>query len=155
MKTLGNILWHIPFLGFLNAALVYIIGVLLTLTVVGAPLGRGLMEFGKFLFWPFGYTMVNKKDLGVEQNKAWKILSIIISIIYIPFGILLAIFGAIQSALLCITIIGIPQGLVIAKSLKTLFNPVNKIRVPVAVAKELERRKAIEFIDKMQAKQKV
>ena len=72
MKTLGNILWHFPFFGFVSAIVVYLIGTLLTVTVIAAPIGLGLMEFGKFLFSPFGHTMISKSDLNVEQNVAWK-----------------------------------------------------------------------------------
>ena len=61
MKTLGNILWHIPFFGFVSAILVYLLGLLLTILVVTAPIGLGLMELGKFLFWPFGNAMISKK----------------------------------------------------------------------------------------------
>ena len=52
------------------------------------------------------------------------------------------IVSAIHAATLCISIVGIPVALVIAKSLGTLLNPVNKVCVSAAVAEELERRKA-------------
>jgi len=52
MRTLGNILWHFPFFGFVNAIVVYLFGLILTATVVAAPIGLGLMRFGKFLFAP-------------------------------------------------------------------------------------------------------
>jgi len=68
MKTLGNILWHIPFLGFINAIFVYVIGLILTATVIAAPIGLGLMEFGKFLFWPFGHAMISKKELKTKSS---------------------------------------------------------------------------------------
>ncbi|MCW5775741.1 MAG: YccF domain-containing protein [Phycisphaeraceae bacterium] len=41
MRTLGNILWHFPFFGFVNAIIVYFFGLLLTITVVAAPIGSG------------------------------------------------------------------------------------------------------------------
>ncbi|MDD5195173.1 MAG: YccF domain-containing protein, partial [Candidatus Omnitrophica bacterium] len=90
MKTLGNILWHFPFLGFVSATLVYLLGLILTATVIAAPIGLGLMELGKFLFLPFGRAMVNKSEINVEQNKVWKAYSTIIMILYIPVGILLS-----------------------------------------------------------------
>lgn len=37
MGALGNILWHIPFLGFLNALFVFLLGLLLTALVITAP----------------------------------------------------------------------------------------------------------------------
>jgi uncharacterized membrane protein YccF (DUF307 family) len=142
MKTLGNILWHFPFLGFVDATVVYLLGLLLTATVVAAPIGLGLMEYGKFLFLPFGRAMVSKSDLEVQQNAAWKAYSIVVTILYLPLGLLLVVVGAVQVVGLCVTIIGIPPALVIAKSLGTLLNPVHKKCVQEAVAAEIQRRKA-------------
>jgi uncharacterized membrane protein YccF (DUF307 family) len=142
MKTLGNILWHFPFLGFVNAFVVYVLGIILVATIVAAPIGLGLMEFGKFLFVPFGHAMVSKSDLNIEQNPKWKVYSTIVMIIYYPLGAVLALLAVFQVAALFITIIGIPVALVIAKSLGTYLNPVNKKCVHSAVVDELESRKA-------------
>lgn len=139
MKTLGNILWHFPFMGFLNAIFVYVIGLILTATVVAAPLGLGLMEFGKFLFSPFGHAMVSKDDLNIEQNPKWKMYSTIIRVIYFPLGLIFTIAAVFQVAFLFFTIVGIPVALVVAKSLGTYLNPVNKKCVHSAVSEELER----------------
>lgn len=147
MKTLGNILWHFPFFGFVNATIVYILGLILTATVVAAPIGLGLMEYGKFLFAPFGRAMVNKSELNVEQNPAWKTYSTIVTIIYLPFGLLMALVAVIQVFALCLTIVGIPVALVIAKSLGTYVNPVNKKCVHSAVRDELDRRNAQMVLD--------
>lgn len=148
MKTLGNILWHIPFLGFVNAILVYLLGLLLTATVIAAPIGLGLMEFGKFLFAPFGNAMVSKSELNVEQNKAWKTYSTIVMVLYFPFGLILCVLAIFQVVGLFITLIGIPAALVVAKSLGTYLNPVNKKCVHQSVRDELDRRKAQVEIDK-------
>lgn len=142
MKTLGNILWHIPFMGFLSAIFVYLLGLLLTATVVAAPIGLGLMEFGKFLFAPFGHAMVSKDDLNVEQNPKWKMYSTLVRVIYFPFGMIFAIAAVFQVVLMFFTIVGIPVALVVAKSLGTYINPVNKKCVHSAVAEELDRRVA-------------
>lgn len=140
MRTLGNILWHFPFFGFVNAIIVYLVGIILTATVIASPIGLGLMEYGKFLFAPFGRAMVSKSDLKIEQNQGWKTYSTIIMVLYFPFGLLFALVAVLQVVALCITIIGIPVALVIAKSLGTYLNPVNKKCVHSAVAEELERR---------------
>ena len=142
MRTLGNILWHFPFFGFLTAAFYWLLGLLLTTLLVTAPIGLGLMEFGKFLLAPFGQAMVRKEDLQVQRNGAWQAYSTIVMILYLPFGVIFAIVSAIHAATLCLSIVGIPVALVIAKSLGTLFNPVNKVCVSSAVAEELERRRA-------------
>src|SRR5207253_619572 len=148
MKLLGNVLWHFPFFGFVSAIVVYLIGVLLVATVVAAPIGLGLMELGKFLFFPFGHTMVSKSDLNIEQNPLWRGYSTIVTILYLPFGILFAVVAAIQVFLLFCTIIGIPVALVVAKSLGTYLNPVNKKCVSSAVAQELERRAGQREVDR-------
>lgn len=142
MKTVGNFLWHFPFFGFINAGFTWIFGAILTATVIAAPIGIGLMEFGKFLFWPFGNAMVNKSDLNIEQNKAWKNYSTIVTILYFPIGIILTICAIIQVIALTFTIVGIPAAIVIGKSLSTYLNPINKKCVHNAVLDELEKRKA-------------
>jgi len=142
MQTLGNILWHVPFCGFVTAIVVFVVGLLLTLTIVAAPVGLGLMQLSKLLPWPFGNAMVSKDKLDVDQNKAWRLYSGIIWLLYFPIGLILAALLLIQIVCLSITIVGLPAALVVAKSLGTFFNPVNKICVPVAVVDELDRRKS-------------
>lgn len=148
MKTLANILWHFPFLGFLSALGTFIIGGLFVITVIGAPIGLGMIQLSKFLLAPFSNAMISKTELGSDQNPIWKTFGIIVRILYFPFGLFLAIMAVIQIAGLFITIIGIPVALVVAKSLGTYFNPVNKVCVPIAVAGELAKRKAKEQIEK-------
>ena len=148
MRKLANIIWHVPFLGFLNSFFTFILGSILVLTVIGAPIGLGLIQLSKFLLTPFSSEMVSKKDLNKEQNKLWNTYGIIVRIIYFPFGLGLAIITIFQIALLFITIVGIPVAIILSKSLSTFFNPVNKKSVPRAVAKELERRKAQVQLDK-------
>jgi uncharacterized membrane protein YccF (DUF307 family) len=148
MRTLGNILWHVPFLGFLSALGTFLIGGLLVITVIGAPIGLGLIQLSKFLLTPFSSAMISKKDLKANQNKLWQTFGIIVRILYFPFGLFLAIVTVFQIAGLFISIIGIPVALVLAKSLGTYFNPVNKTCVPKAVADEVASRKAKEHVDK-------
>jgi len=148
MRTLGNILWHVPFFGFLSALGTFIIGGLLVITIIGAPLGLGLIQLSRFLLTPFSSAMISKKDLKADQNKLWQTFGIIVRILYFPFGLFLAVVTVFQIAGLFISIIGIPVALVLAKSLGTYFNPVNKTCVPKAVADEVASRKAKEHVDK-------
>lgn len=145
MKTFLNIIWHFPFFGFLFAFSYALVGLLFCITVVGLPIGLGLLQFSKFLLWPQGNKMVNKADLhelkGTEQNSLWKTFSLIVHILYFPFGLLGAISCIITIVCEFISIIGIPCGLVWAKSLGTIFNPVNKVCVPEYVALEIEKKK--------------
>lgn len=141
MKTFLNFLWNFPFLGFIYAIITGISGLLWCLTIIGLPLGLGLLQFSLFLFWPHGYAMVSKGDLEILTEKKrplwWKIFALIIRIIYFPFGLVHAMFMACVGLIEFFTIIGIPQGLVTMKSISTYFNPVNKVRVPQAVADQI------------------
>lgn len=148
MRTLGNILWHIPFLGFINAAITYLFGLLLTITVVAAPLGLGLMELGKFYLSPFGRAMVRDHDLdpGAEIGM-WKAYSWLVMILWFPIGLFLAVCMIIQAVALCLSIVGIPLAIVVAKATGTVFNPVGKRCVSVDAAQELRRRAALRELD--------
>ena len=146
MRTLGNILWHIPFLGFLSAFATFVIGGLLVVTIVGAPIGFGLIQLPKFLLTPFSSVMVDKKNIKSNQNRLWLAYGFIVRIIYFPIGLVLAIVNAFQVVGLFFSIVGIPVAIVLAKSLGTYFNPVNKVCVSNAVSNEVVLRKAKERI---------
>ena len=66
MRILGNIIWFFM-AGWILAILTYLSGLILTILVVTAPVGLGVMEYGKFLFLPFTHDMVrkNKSSLAV------------------------------------------------------------------------------------------
>ncbi len=129
MRTLGNILWHLLFLGFISSFFTFLVGGILVLTVVGAPIGFGLIQLAKFLLAPFTHEMVSKKDLEIKQNKLWKTYGILVKILYFPVGLILACLVIVQIIELIVSIVGIPAALVLAKSLGTYFNPVNKVCV--------------------------
>jgi uncharacterized membrane protein YccF (DUF307 family) len=147
MRTLGNILWNFPFFGFVNATLVYLLGVLLTVAIVTAPIGLGLMEFGKFLYAPFSRAMVRNPAPRENQNKAWRTWSTVVMILYFPIGLIFSLYTLLAIVGLFITIVGIPMALVLAKSLGTYFNPVNKKCVRHGVAEEIDRRAAQAELD--------
>ncbi|MDR1455880.1 MAG: hypothetical protein LBJ01_09540 [Tannerella sp.] len=147
MKSLGNLIWHIPYLGFLNALFTFLTGGLFVISVVGAPIGLGLIQLSKMYLAPFSYTMVSKSELSrhnpdATENKLWKTFGMIVWIVYLPFGLLLCAISVLQIIGMFISLIGIPAALVEVKSLGTLFKPVGKTCVPVAVREELNRRKA-------------
>jgi uncharacterized membrane protein YccF (DUF307 family) len=149
MKTLGNILWHFPFFGFIMALYTFIIGLVFTITVVGAPIGLGMIQHSKFLLTPFSKRMISDSKLNEDKSTLWKVLSVIAFIVYLPFGILASIVTIIQICLLFITIVGIPVALVLAKSLSTYFNPIGKVCVDSELVNELNKRKAKEKADRI------
>ena len=125
MRTIANFLWHIPFLGFLNAFLCYCIGTLFIITIVFSPIGLGLIQYGKFLMAPYSRKIVSTSTI-TNQNIAWQGFGCINSLIYLPFGIILAIITIVQIVGLLCSIVGIPLAYVLIKSLSVIFNPVGK-----------------------------
>ncbi len=148
MRLLGNILWHFPFFGFLSAIYTFLFGLLLTLVIIPAPIGLGLMQLSKFLLAPYSYEMVNKSDLNITQNPVWEAYSFVIMLFYLPFGVFFAIVGAIQVAGLFLSIVGIPVAIPVAKSLGTYLNPVGKVCVPVGVGQAVQSENIRREVDK-------
>lgn len=129
MRTLANIIWHIPFCGFMSALAAFLGGLLLTITVVAAPIGLGLIQYSKFLMRPFSTRMVRKRDAAVKENPIWKTYSVLIWILYLPLGVVLTVVNICQIVGLCCSIVGIPMAIVLAKSISTCWDPTNKVAV--------------------------
>lgn len=76
MKTILNVIWLVlcgfwMFLGYLAA------GVLLCITIIGIPFGVASFRIGVYALWPFGYTVVDRRDAGGASligNVLWVIL---------------------------------------------------------------------------------
>ncbi len=131
LRTIANILWHIPFLGFLSALYAFLLGLLLTILVIPAPIGLGLIQYAIFLLFPFTRKMVDVSETGSKRNPIWAAYSTIIMILYLPFGLIAFIVGVIQCLGLALTIVGLPGAYIIFKSLGTYFCPVGKVCVPI------------------------
>ncbi len=149
MRALGNILWHFPFFGFINAAICFLLGSLLVITVIAAPIGLGLVQYSKFLLLPYSYAMIVKPKGDVPPSPLWKTYSAILKIVYVIFiGIPLFLLTCVQIVGLCCTIIGIPAAIILAKSVRTYLQPVDKICVPYRVADVIEDNKAVKEAQK-------
>ena len=151
MRLLFNIVWWVLF-GWLVALVFYALGVVLTLLDITAPIGLGLMQYGKFLLAPFSMEMVSeaKFQLDADKNSAWKAYSGIVMIVYVLCAdIWLALGVALSAFAQAITVVGLPNAYVLAKSLGTVFNPVGKRCVSKTVSDELKRRAASQKVDEM------
>lgn len=145
MKTFLNIIWHFPFLGFIFAFIYLLYGCLLCITVLFIPAGLGIIQLSKFLLLPHSRAMVSKSDLslltGQAQSVSAKTFSIVNRVLYFIPGVVFAFYIIIAVIGFCVTLIGIPNGIVLARSLSTIFNPVNKVCVPLEIGQEIERIK--------------
>lgn len=94
MRTLGNIIWHIPYLGFTKSLLHAIGGLFWCITIIGIPLGMGLFQLSLYELTPFSKGLVTRKELelltGEKQDIFMKTWSIVIRILYFPFGLFMA-----------------------------------------------------------------
>ncbi len=131
MRTLANIIWHFPFFGFLQAGFVALLGLLFCATIIGLPIGLGLIQYANFLLGPFSREMVTKKDIGKQTHPLLRFIEILIFIIWVPIGLCLVLVTFIEIIALCLSIIGIPVAIILAKSLGTYFNPIGKVSVAV------------------------
>jgi uncharacterized membrane protein YccF (DUF307 family) len=104
MKTIGNLLWLIV-AGFWLALGYALAAVVMTLLVVTAPFGIASWRLATYVIWPFGRTVVARPGAGAAStlgNILWFILA----------GLWIAIGHVISGLLLCLTVVGIPFGVV-------------------------------------------
>jgi len=99
MSFLGNIIWF--FLGgFIIAFVWFLLGLLLSVTIIGIPFGLQCFKFAHLTLFPFGKNVVTEFDKHPLMNLIWAIL----------FGWELMLAHLFLAILFSITIIGIPFG---------------------------------------------
>lgn len=118
MKTIGNILWFCfaglwLALGYAFAALV------MTVLVVTAPFGIASWRLATYVIWPFGRTVISNPTAGPAStlgNILWFFLA----------GLWIAIGHVVSGLILCLTVIGIPFGIVSFKLAGLALAPLGK-----------------------------
>ena len=88
-------------------------GVILTLTVVGAPLGIQCFKGAKLAFAPYGKSVTLNVDKHKGANVIWAIVG----------GWAMALFHLLVGVINCLTIIGISRGIQCFKIMKFAFFP--------------------------------
>lgn len=141
IKQIGNIIWWFPCFGFISAINAMFFGAILCCTIVMAPVGLGLIEIGKFYLAPFSRSLVYKDSLKKKKpSTIWKTFSLILLLIYIPFGIIQCCCLAISIAICCLSIYFIPLIIPAIKSIEAIFNPIGIICVPDEVKEAIDRK---------------
>ncbi|MBE0701032.1 MAG: YccF domain-containing protein [Acholeplasmataceae bacterium] len=97
MKLLGNIVWLV-FGGLIAALIWFVLGVLLSITIIGLPIGMQFFKFSKLMLMPFGKEVKTEFDKHPIANILWLIF----------FGWETALGYVAFAILSAITIIGIP-----------------------------------------------
>ena len=132
MRLLLNISWFVlaglwMALGYALAALVCFI------LIITIPFGIAALRIAMFALWPFGKTVVKRRDAGLASgigNVLWFVLC----------GWWLALLHLLSGVLLCLTIIGIPLGLANFKLIPVSLLPLGReiVRVDQQRAMETE-----------------
>ncbi|KUJ65818.1 hypothetical protein ACZ90_42335 [Streptomyces albus subsp. albus] len=115
MKTILNLIWLL-LCGLWMAVAYVIAGLLLCLTIIGIPFGIASFRIAGFALWPFGRTVIPRRDAGAPScvgNVLWLVLA----------GWWLALGHIATGVLLCLTIIGIPLGLANFKLIPISLTP--------------------------------
>lgn len=125
MRTLGNILWFILG-GFIAGTLYFLLGALFYLTVVGIPIGKALIQYGKLMYAPFGKAIVRETFIKGKENvsTARRVGGIILNTIWFPIGFIMMMTSIAQMLLCFVSIIWIPAGIVIARASTFLLMPI-------------------------------
>ena len=114
MKLIGNIIWLI-FGGLEMAIFAFLEGLFLCITIIFIPVGLQYFKVAKFMLWPMGKKVVEKKPNGFKTflNVIWSILG----------GWWNALMYLLVGVLYCITVIGIPFGLQYFKLARFVLTP--------------------------------
>ena len=135
MRLLLNLIWLI--FGGLFMALGYAIAALVMLIlIITIPFGIAAGRMALFCVWPFGRTLVRRRDAGVAStigNIIWFVLA----------GWWLALGHLITGVLMCLTIIGIPLGLANFKLIPVSLTPLGREIVDIEQARRLGASDAI------------
>ena len=112
MKLIGNIIWFI-FGGLFTGLAWLFLGLLLCITIIGIPLGIQCFKVAVLSFAPFGKKVDLNPSKHIIANVLWAVL----------LGWELALYYLFAGIFCCITIIGIPNGIVAFKMMKLAFLP--------------------------------
>jgi uncharacterized membrane protein YccF (DUF307 family) len=123
VRLILNIIWFVLCgvwlaIGYAFAALICFI------LIITIPFGIASLRIAVFALWPFGKTVVKRRDAGVASgigHVLWFVLC----------GWWLALGHLITGVLLCITIIGIPLGIANFKLIPVSLLPLGREIVDV------------------------
>jgi uncharacterized membrane protein YccF (DUF307 family) len=118
MRLLLNIIWLV-LCGFWMAVGYVLAGIVCCILIITIPFGLASFRIANYALWPFGRTVVDRRDAGVG--------SVLGNIIWFIFaGLWLALGHVVTGIALCITIIGIPLGIANFKLIPVSLMPLGK-----------------------------
>ncbi|GIF39425.1 uncharacterized membrane protein YccF (DUF307 family) [Actinoplanes xinjiangensis] len=124
MRLILNILWFVFGSGFVLAIGYGLAALLCFALIVTIPFGVAAMRLAVYSLWPFGRTIVDRRDAGVASgiaNILWLVL----------FGWWIALAHIAAGVAQCVTIIGIPFGIANFKLVPAALWPLGREVVEV------------------------
>lgn len=122
MRTLLNIIWLV-LCGLWMALGYFLAGIVCCLLIITIPFGLASFRIANFALWPFGRTIVQRRDAGTPSligNVIWIIVA----------GWWLALGHVVTAIALAMTIIGIPLALANLKLVPVSLTPLGRVIVP-------------------------
>jgi uncharacterized membrane protein YccF (DUF307 family) len=122
MRLILNLIWLI-LCGWWMAILYILAGIVCFILIITIPFGIAAFRIAAYVIWPFGRSIVWRREAGVASiigNIIWVIL----------IGWWLAIGHLTSGIALCLTIIGIPLGLADFKMIPISLVPLGVRIVP-------------------------
>ena len=122
MRAILNIIWLV-LCGLWMAIGYCIAGIICCIFIITIPFGLASFRIANYALWPFGRTVVDRRDAGAPSllgNIIWIVVA----------GVWLAIGHIFTGILLCVTIIGIPLGVANFKMVPISLMPLGKEIVP-------------------------
>jgi uncharacterized membrane protein YccF (DUF307 family) len=122
MRLILNIIWLV-LCGWWMAILYFLAGIVCFILIITIPFGIASWRIAAYVIWPFGRSIVWRREAGVASvigNIIWIIL----------IGWWLALGHLTSGIALCLTIIGIPLGLADFKMIPISLVPLGVRIVP-------------------------
>jgi uncharacterized membrane protein YccF (DUF307 family) len=122
VRVVLNVIWLV-LSGFWLALGYAIAGVIMCILIITIPFGIQAFKLAGYSFWPFGRTVIKRRDAGggsVIGNIIWLLLA----------GWWLALAHLVTAVLLAITIIGIPLAIANVKLVPLALWPFGREIVP-------------------------
>jgi uncharacterized membrane protein YccF (DUF307 family) len=147
MRTLLNILWNVPGLGFIAAFCWVLAGLVMAVTIIGLPWAKACFTLANYTLAPFGRELASRYDVTGQQSLGTGEFGFIANVIwFVLAGWWLILLHVVMAVACAVTIIGLPFAWAHLKIAAATVAPVGKIVVPTEVAVEIDREKAASWL---------
>jgi uncharacterized membrane protein YccF (DUF307 family) len=143
MRTVLNILWNVPGLGFIAAAAWALVGCVMALSIVGLPWAKACFTLANFTLAPFGRELASRRDVTGEESLGTGELGALANLLwFLVAGLWLMLLHVAAAAASAVTIIGLPFAWAHLKLAGAALAPVGKVVVSSEMAEQIAREKA-------------